>query len=84
MANSAQASGPRPVTTKLNAAVEAIEALETCQSEFKASSKKSLQYLQLKIDVQNETIQEQVAQIKFLEEVLQLEPEIDEGGEEIQ
>ena len=25
-----------------------------------------------------------MAQIKFLEEVLQLEPEIDEGGEEIQ
>ena len=49
------------------------------QSEFKASSRKSLQYLWLKIDVQNETIQEQMAQIKFLEEVLQLKLEIDEG-----
>lgn len=63
--------------------IEALEVhqseLEMHQSEFKASSRKSLQYLRLKIDVQNETIQEQMAQIKFLEEVLQLKLEIDEG-----
>ena len=91
MANSTQSTGPGPAATKLIVAVAAIEALEmhqseleTCQSEFEASLRKSLWYLWLKIDVQNETIQEQMAQIKFLEEVLQLEPEIDEGGKEIQ
>ena len=67
------------MATKLIVVAAVIEALEAHQSEFKASSRKSLQYLRLKIDVQNETIQEQMAQIKFLEEVLQLKLEIDEG-----
>ena len=57
--NSARATGPSPAATKLNVVVEAIEALEKHQSEFEASLRKSLWYLQLKIDVQNETIQEQ-------------------------
>ena len=91
MANSAKSTGPSPVATKLIVVVAVIEALEAHQSklemhqsEFKASLRKSLQYLQLKIDVQNKTIQEQMAQIKFLEEVLHLKLEIDKGDEEIQ
>lgn len=71
-------AGPGPSMTKLNAAVQAIEALEAWKAEFEASTKKTHGFLRLKIDVLQETVHEQAAQIKCLEEFLEIE--VDEGG----
>lgn len=74
-------NGPGPSATKLNAAVQAIESLEAWKAEFEASTKKTHTFLRLKVGVLEEKLQEQAAQIRYLEEFLEIE--VDEGGEDI-
>ena len=68
---------PGPAATKLSAAVEAIEALQAWKADLEALMKKTNTFLRLKIDVLEEKVLEQAVQIKYLQEVLEIE--VDEG-----
>ena len=75
------ANGPGPSVTKLNATVQAIEGLEAWNMNFKLLTRKMLSFLRLKIHVLEEKVQDQAMQIRYLEEVLEIE--VGEGGEDM-
>ena len=65
--------GLGPSEMKLSVAVGAIENLETWKVNFEASTCKAQNFLHAKIEILDEKVKVQAAQINYLEEILEIE-----------